>query len=645
MESGSPGLPQDPSQCIPRRGPLGTLLPELVESISEHLDQLSLHELALTNRHLASATAPTRFSRVRFYISDGEQLHEDIARMETIIKDRKRHVRTLEFLGPRTEPQWRTEDSLLGDSDDESCAVRDDRWKPPGSWRKAVEPLWCTKEGDAWERMASFVSSLATMLLDAIWACFEPIPHCVLLALEENCKIRLHVHSFSFRSLYPDLDRTTSTPQYDETPLERSPCLYSVVGPHKFRCVPVLPGDLRTLLSKLAPQVRHVCFWEEGISIPEPWGPPWNQFRTPRRSKPAKDVALLSLKVPEVWITCFSPAELDLSSVTSLTLYNNAPMSLAIDHDRVRLDRLIAIADMKGFQALRELACDGSFHEWDEDTLMLEHFFSALPPLETLSVSLGGKNLFTTIMQHHGRSLRCLVLLRMTLTLSDLHHLGRACPQIYKLRVGLQRTEGDETEVQAYQSLGAMPTLKYLTLDLYCFHPTIQEGLSHRAATARANEATVGRVLRNAAMDETLARAICDTILKAGDQEHPALRQVVIGMASPVEILRCDLMGNHYESKGLFQVVSMIGQSWRFRRGLWGSNEPSVTGIRLRRSDQELSEIYLQEQSRYKPVKRPEKEYYQSWVKVGLEIWPGEWRFWDRNWKSFPLAKVDRTAG
>jgi hypothetical protein len=134
---------------------------------------------------------------------------------------------------------------------------------------------------------------------DVVWACPQPMPTCVLRALDTYPpQCRLHVHTFSLPSLYAPEDRVSpeNHPLRLETEAERllaaSPCLHSMIGPcihltfgsNDGKLKHLCPFALLELLSTLSPQVRHVHEYTIGSEIPLASTSLWHRFCTSKEA-------------------------------------------------------------------------------------------------------------------------------------------------------------------------------------------------------------------------------------------------------------------------------------------------------------------------------------------------------------------------
>lgn len=615
----------------------------------------SLNNFALTSRRCCDTATPERFFRVRIYASSVTQLRDEVILLQN--EPRKVHVRTLEIFGQRDDAAWLEQESDHRDGAWHYGFLQEDyTWPPPRHectqrpcWAEISDSMMCTEKGEAWEPIATLLSELT--LNDLVWAFAGPMPHCILRDLQKfQADCRLHVHTFSFRSLYldpsdPELEVAIKMAIENERLLTNSPCLHSVMGPSMLHdCQHLQKTSLTQMLSTRTPQVRHVFLWPSGSLILDRSQRPWESFRTKREggttmtstSMPEGRLASLRMSTSLIGndLDMLRPF-LDPSNLTSLDLSHGAQDSRY--SGRSGLAGLADAAEKMTFQALRELAINlASYFDADRPNVhadeSLERLLRALPPLETLRLQGAGDLTFSAIVHCHQSKLKHLVLLEQVLTLTDIRSMSLACLQVHELRVGLQRTKGDGVEVKAYQALGAMCALRLLTLDLYSFAPSKEVLAAPQVGNHYFDNARIRNVLQNAAMDEMLARSIFNTIMHSRDLFPPV---VTIHMAyTGVKALCRD----REEVVAFKRGVRAIGQSWRLERDVQCRSDIKVNATRLRRITSKKAEEFLEEYSTV-PVFMG-RIFLDIWVPVWKDIWPGPKESWPKNWESLPLCSA-----
>ncbi len=246
-----------PSESRLPLAPLNTLPLHTFEHICSYIPRTSLYPLSLASRFCNEATTQQRFSRIQFTIRSKFNLSEDLKVWRTVLSrgDRFRHVRRLVLVGHMMNrssddcddgdsdsdsgsdysdiESEKTEDCSELDSESENesgsdsdrdIAVKSLRFFPS---RPHATPEHKTIQHDAWLPLAEFLGQL-TDLKDLVYACTTQLPKCILEALHQHQpKCRLHVRTFSLRSLYEERDQPHDV-DTDELALVKSPCLYSI---------------------------------------------------------------------------------------------------------------------------------------------------------------------------------------------------------------------------------------------------------------------------------------------------------------------------------------------------------------------------------------------------------------------------------
>jgi hypothetical protein len=125
-----------------------------------------------------------------------------------------------------------------------------------------LTPQYKQAQREAWLPFAQFLGQLPG-LTDLVYACINQIPACVLDALHQHLpRSRLHVRTFSLRSLYQERDQLDDIDP-DEYLLATSSCLYSI----RAKCKPYdtwrrfsfnLEAVERMVVSGCAPRLRRV---------------------------------------------------------------------------------------------------------------------------------------------------------------------------------------------------------------------------------------------------------------------------------------------------------------------------------------------------------------------------------------------------
>ncbi len=187
-----------------------------------------------------------RFERIHFTVQGRKKLRQDLERWNKIlgIDDRARYVRRVKIVGympllrideageeravaPAIQPETFDDDDEDEDEDD-FCKPSEGRIMKFYGRDRLLTHEEKQEQNEAWLPLAQFLDQLPK-LKDLIYACKNQIAVCILLSLHQyHPNSRLHVHTFSLRSLYQPRDRP-----HDIDPVEfvlaTSPCLYSIV--------------------------------------------------------------------------------------------------------------------------------------------------------------------------------------------------------------------------------------------------------------------------------------------------------------------------------------------------------------------------------------------------------------------------------
>jgi hypothetical protein len=537
----------------------GKLPTELGEEIVTHLaacdpTQESLRAFALTSKSCESITRRERFSAAYIRVTDDElPLKRDVSRLQEHLKGREEHVRILELKGSRVQTSLAQATFCREDTGDATIVYEhlDDDVplaRAAGHERttddlaeectapEANDRIQCEED---WRPVVSFLEEASLNLKDFVWACPHPMPMCVLQALHRSqSKCRLHVHTLSLPGLYQRIgyrllgqEPLTLRTEMDNL-LAASKCLHSLIGPTSFkqgRNGGILSEvALSDLLSKHNSSVRHVHLYETGRNLLSPHGRPWLKFRTPKVTdhETGPDIPTTARLA-----TLHTPYPLNIStSLDARTL-----VSLTFNDEKERnwssyyypYYRIVTKwAETGALSALQELVIQ--HHEekrqlpYDND---IANVLRALQqPLKKLRLVGVGSATFAAILEHHGARLCVLHLQHQCLSISDVESLVRICRQVHDLHLGIQRTLGDEAEINYYTRLGEIPALEKLRLEL---HPVKDFRCSKPGSIRWA--------FLSVTLDEPFALSVFNTIRT--DPAQPVLAELVIQLASTVETL------------------------------------------------------------------------------------------------------------
>ncbi|KAK4247598.1 hypothetical protein C7999DRAFT_14412 [Corynascus novoguineensis] len=647
----------EPHYAVP---PLERLPLHILEYTCQYISRSSLFSLSLANRFCCQATAPQRFSRLRLTIRDKEKLRDDLDQWVAVLgrnNDRFRYVRRVAVIGRMADNEAdssddedrRTGDSATYGETDSDSDIEEEVDFYPGA--PALKPKHKRSQHEAWLPFARFLGQLPA-LKDLVYACTHQIPLCVLTALHQHHpKSRLHLHTFSLRSLYQYKDELHDI-HPDEFALATSPCLYSihakyqpwdVYGRFSFN----LEALQHIVMSGCAPNLKHLHI--HYVSPPTPIGlvaayrahrKPWKGFFHESSDSPSVDLShqpsnnerirsletlVLSGDCP-VFDFVGTPGSFDLFSFSydlnawyhqiDFSVLQRFELNCAISVEALHALFTMA-ASNNAFRSLRELALSVRREEWwanstdifDPPTSL---FIRSLPPLEVLKLDgFFGKATVNVILRRHGQALRKLHLIPEDTSTGGngdlVHELQQWCPLLENVRLCVRRRQGGPREVAIYRALERMPRLRRAELLLNCRLPVDETG---------DDVARVRKWLVNLAVDEILARAIFDKISAAAGTPFLKYLRLEIGALDPhpdfeywAKWIQRDWICERNEMRGEV-AVREIGESERTKRVL------------------------------RKSLERVEMEGRDLWS----DIWPrgAESEDWMDHWHSFPLSDQDQ---
>lgn len=349
-------------------------------------------------------------------------------------------------------------------------------------------------QNEAWLPFARFLARLPG-LEDLIYAAFDQVPTCILSSLKQHHPSnRLHVHTFSLRSLFQLKDRLHDIDS-DEYVLITSPCRYSIVALYSdydtLGRVNYNEKAVLKMAAGVAPNLKSVRMWyrrpgaslalKNAVRTPKS---PWQGFfvsqelTEPTRSK--GNLQKLSLdgggSTNSAQVIAWSD-HTDFSQLRSLEIKNEIRFEA--------LQTLTRIAANGGFGSLRMLnlfvspfESYGQLHMDGATSLLLQK----IDPLESLELSgFIANRTFTVALHHHGATLHKLQFFpfrehRMqvkpyVISHHSIQELQKQCPNLRETELLIARTQGDEQEVKIYRALGELPRLERASLVLDCWQP------------------------------------------------------------------------------------------------------------------------------------------------------------------------------
>ncbi|KAL2121926.1 hypothetical protein VTJ04DRAFT_2381 [Mycothermus thermophilus] len=504
-----------------------------------------------------------------------------------------------------------------------------------------LSPEYKQAQHQAWLPFVPFLKKLPG-LTDVVWACRDLVPACVLTALHEHHPtVRLHVRTFSLRSLYQEQNQLHDVDP-DEYSLVTSPCLTSIrtsvqgyddEGRFSFNV-----EALKHILQRgYAPNLRYLRIRYTSTSgtialveaLRAPRGP-WRGFfhDRPAQEPPAdwKGAQLETLIINDnpgpwrfrSWMECIDPIFLRRFEYTWV---------LSLDG----LQILVSLAESGQLRSLRQLVItlnvtdnNGRDLPNDHDDIrdrLAAQLFRCLPPLETLKL-LGSDisaQTFEGLLERHGPTLRKLHLPFYDLVkqpdqdLDKVRSIQRHCPRLEDIHLGIRRRHGNAQEVAMYRTLGKLPRLRRANLILDCTVPS--DKLTHNFNVKREERiAEVLYKLKNLAVDETLARAIYKEISSSG-------------CAATLERLTLEPKVRHgrvIHGDGFSPWLDWVIRSWLITRNVVRDEEVVV---------REIKSHYIDWEARREEL----EEYRENEVETWRRLWPSKGGNWMDEWHSFPL--------
>lgn len=634
---------------------------ELICEYLSHTDsrRRSLFAFSQASKSCCAAANRERFERILLDAEDQQQIEHALARWSYIltVDDRTRHVRRVKIIGSMMigadEPElgWseyhidfrRGELEEQADENGEDILGREDAFSRPKQFGGfcGSEPK-CTEQNkarcnEAWGPVAGFIPKFPG-LKQLIWASTDQIPRCILDTLHGSLpKTRLHVHTFSLRSLYQKLDQLHDIDP-DEYALASSPNLSSI-------CAPSTTFDtngnldyneeaVQHMTAGIAPNLRSVTMYIQSagnspylLAAIESGRPPWRGFFAGKEGVTQKSQSSLErLAFNGTYHERLSTwaAYTDFSKLRSLDLRT-------IVHAEY-LQELTEMAEQSIFANLQTLSIrlgydNEEIEENEPLTRWSTRFFSALPHLNGLHVQNPMIRATTTaVLARHGASLKKLHLGNIS-SLEEVQEIHNACPNLQNLHVGVRRSAGDEREVSTYKALGSLPWLETLSLDLHYTFDLTEEEESDKEKVAQQMRSE----LTNAAIDAELAQAIFRVIFAA----NRATRQ---GILPPFQHLTMKGVGHHYWEVAFSKLTDWLAHSWSCER---------------ERADAESEDVLVRElrveKRRKKDLEASLDEYMKDnfkWCRDGELVrpaWEAVWpeskgkSDWIQIWHSVPL--------
>ncbi|KAK4173119.1 hypothetical protein QBC36DRAFT_62312 [Triangularia setosa] len=637
--------------------PLERLPLHIAQYLLDFVDRRSISSFSLANKFCCQAAAPQRFVHLKLTIRDKEKLNHDLEQLNKslTVDNRFLHVRRITLRG-----------FLLCGTDHIGPNAVDGRFLANGGWNETPEdgdseiedvadltyfapdlPRYTAQrkqeQNKAWQPFADFLSQLSG-LKDFVYACTHQIPPCVLRALHQyHPRSRLHMHTFSLRSLYQDRDSVHDI-DLDELALVTSPCLYSIemkYEPDSSHGQTSYNTEAIKWMVKNSASLRKVRLYyshpgnslalQRAIQMPRPC---WKGFF--RQDNPNtfvdEGVPETSEKYPLVSLI-FRSEGFDtglnhigmwrrLRSFKHLRQLEISPCTSA------DVEQLVSLAANDEFCSLRELAVD--FGDVNNN---LGSILFALSHLETLKLS-GEIDDGTYLGIHHSprltlRKLQIYPNESAPLTHSQVQKLVHWCPNLEDVRLRVKREQGGPNEVAMYRLLGRLPRLRRVVLQFACPTPYLPPSMRAMMDPSRDKVRDFRRALIEIAVDETLARAIF---------------QKIAARKCPLERLKIESLpiNNSITTSLPFANV------WADIAGFVGGRSWLCTRDDVESGKAEVRDITKETMLREMILERLREPVDEDTKNLWAEVWPpregGSENWWD-NWWSYPLSDTHEDDG
>ncbi|KAK0742145.1 hypothetical protein B0T21DRAFT_360694 [Apiosordaria backusii] len=644
---------QSPSQ---QPGPLERLPLHIAQYLLDFVDdRRSIFAFSLASKFCCQAAAPQRFARLRLTIRDKEKLCRDLDQLKRVlaVDNRFAHVRRVtlkgfllcgnDHIGPNAvdgrflaNGGW-NEVPQDDDGDSETEDIADLTYFAPDLPRYTAQRK--QEQNEAWQPFADFLGQLPA-LRDFVYACTHQIPPCVLTALHQHHpKSRLHMHTFSLRSLYQDRDKVHDI-DLDEFSLVTSPCLYSInvkYEPDSSRGETSYNREAVEWLVENSSSLREVRLHhshpgnslalQNAIRLPRPAWEGFFRQDSPNKSMDKRVPEQLEKHPLESLVFRLEGFDTGLEHfgmwrrLRSLTHLRHLEISPCTSAD---VEDLVSMAANNELCSLRDLVV---YYGGSSNTL--GSLLSALPRLETLKLSgTIDETTIAGILNGPRPTLRKLQIYPdENKPLSDYYvrQLVQCCPNLEDVRLRIRRYMygGPERlrEAAMYRSVGQSPRLRRVVLQL-CSRPPYLYPIPALMSPKQDQLQDFRRALVDVAVDETLARAIF---------------QRISATRCPLERLKIQTLPLRREPfqpsvDGDWEAIANVvgGRSWLCTRVDTESAELRVREININDFMRECAVAAL-------------KDVDENTLKLWNAIWParegGNARWWD-NWWSYPLTDI-----
>ncbi|KAL2821142.1 hypothetical protein BJX63DRAFT_379471 [Aspergillus granulosus] len=620
---------------------------ETLELISSHLTdhKLSLYAFSQATKRCAAASN-IRFREITLRLSVREEIEFHIIRWSEILQQNSafssvRHLTISGCIAMGKEEQ--DLDGFLLPSVIVECDQGEDELTRRGEvyddilrgrfYQLGVEE---DQSDEPWKDFAAFLERL-TGLKNIVWACERCFPQPLLSVLHGIPGCQLHVKAFDpprlIKADFED-DETEEDGSENSSPksgdvlqegfvdeyeyrLATSPCLTSIV-------VPIAHDDphreyneeaVQWMVRSITPNLRHVHIIDSGPGFRYRQMTQFTYGRQSIRNKLSDEMGpgeLESLSLDPANETRLESWEsaIDFSHLCNLQLWRARKATLAR-------------AQLYDFSSLKSLALDVLNDQHSIDASPVDRavgtFLKSLPPLDSLHLTgPWAVETFKAVLQHHGRALRKISLYpsenrhldQFLITPRKIRLIGKHCPNLRDARLQVKRSAGDQEEQEIYQTVGALPKLRHLSLQLDIYN-LVKVGLPMRSL--EQNSEHVRRILINMAVDAKLAKEIACLIISKGR----------------VETVILDLGIN---------ATGILGDIARYMKRRWKC-------VRIPQSSTDDGQVAVQEIGVERRKRRQDGEAatkLSGFTSAFASVWPlqEDSPSWRHAWHSFPLQRL-----
>ncbi|KAJ5786802.1 uncharacterized protein N7503_012014 [Penicillium pulvis] len=624
-------------------------MPTLVSLPREVLEQIcgsvasddfaSLLDLALTCKSCSVATNKYRFQCINLTIVSRKKLNRDVQKWNEILQKNSSFtvVRLLMVRG-KLPPSEEDDDSLEPDPKYFSPHCRmdsnDELSRLEYSYGFQALELYrsaSVSQRDDWGSLPTLVKQFHG-LRDLIWGCGTLFPPCLLEILHHSLP-RCKLHNWAFK--LPSLCHRTHEPQdidEYEYSLATSPSLSSVVFPayeydedndklgyNEYGMVEYHEEAVIQLATGLAPNLKSV-YIAAGTPEATPGSydqlrrerPPWAGFFT---SNPKK--VITNPTQGQLRELSLSPAS--LVHFEAWEAHGIFPNLKVLRLWEATLETLLKAIQCQ-FPCLKTLVLDITSADPHPIDTAASAFVSSLPPLESILLTGNQRDrTLKAVLDHHGKSLKKISFQPEFNDYEKGHaipaewitQIRDSCPNLCNLRLPITRTRGNDQEIAIYRTLGEMPRLTDLSLQLICEGYSQEDDRGLSSSSYLVSDGKKAReLLANFALDATLAREIFLTIGRNSSLQRLELN---------IKVLRCP--------GTLWEITAFMDDKWKCVRANGDRVVVRKLGEETRNDNDEWSEEMQME----------EEDILEEFEPVFRELWPKKSKRWVHDWHSFPL--------